>query len=288
MARALVLAGGGVAGIAWELGVLVGLAEADPTLATWLAADVVVGTSAGSSVGAQVMSGTPLAQLYAAQLDPRSPEIPVDIDLEAFVAELQTATAGATSAADVRRRICAFALAADTVPEADRRAVMASRLPRHAWPDGDLKIVVVDAETGDRVVFTSASGVDLLDAVAASSAVPGVWPPMTVAGRRYVDGGVWSGANADLAAGADEVLVLTPTLPDAPTPLGRALADELAELGAARVHVVHADAASVEAFGANPLAASTRAPSARAGVEVGRAAAARVGSASGGASGLRD
>lgn len=275
--RALVLAGGGVAGIAWELGVLMGVMDVDPALgAAVLASDLVVGTSAGSSVGAQMTSGTSLLDLYAAQLAPRSAEIPVDIDLERFVAELQAATAGATSLADVRRRIGAFALAADTVPEDDRRAVMAARLPNHDWPERDLRIVAVDATTGELVVFTRESGVGLVDAVAASCAVPGVWPPMTVAGTRYVDGGVWSGANADLAAGADRVLVLTPTLPDGPIVLGRPLADELRELGAARIHVVHADAASVAAFGTNPLAASTRIPSANAGREVGRSAAAAV------------
>lgn len=280
MCSALVLAGGGVAGIAWELGVLVGITDADVALgASVLASDLVVGTSAGSSVGAQITSGTPLADLYAAQLAPRSAEIPVDIDLEQFVAELQAATAGATSMADVRRRIGAFALAAQTVPEDDRRAVMAARLPNHEWPDRDLRVTAVEATTGERVVFTRGSGVGLVAAVAASCAVPGVWPPMTVSGTRYVDGGVWSGANADLAAGADRVLVLSPTLADGPTMLGRPLADELSELGDARVHVVYADAASVAAFGANPLAASTRIPSAEAGREVGRASADAVRSA---------
>ena len=280
MSSALVLAGGGVAGIAWELGVLVGITDADVELgASVLASDLVVGTSAGSSVGAQITSGTPLADLYAAQLAPRSAEIPVDIDLEQFVAELQAATAGATSMADVRRRIGAFALAAQTVPEDDRRAVMAARLPNHEWPDRDLRVTAVEATTGERVVFTRGSGVGLVDAVAASCAVPGVWPPMTVSGTRYVDGGVWSGANADLAAGADRVLVLSPTLADGPTMLGRPLADGLSELGDARVHVVYADAASVAAFGTNPLAASTRIPSAEAGREVGRASADAVRSA---------
>lgn len=280
MRSALVLAGGGVAGIAWELGVLMGLADADPELgAEVLASELVVGTSAGSSVGAQITSGTSLADLYATQLAPRSAEIPVDIDLEQFVAELQAATAGATSSADVRRRLGAFALAATTVPEADRRAVMAARLPNHDWPDRDLRIAAVAAVTGERVVFTRESGVGLVDAVAASCAVPGVWPPMTVAGTRYVDGGVWSGANADLASGAERILVLTPTLPDGPTMLGRPLADELGELGDARVHAVYADAATVAAFGTNPLSASTRIPAAHAGREVGRAAAAAVAAA---------
>jgi NTE family protein len=276
----LVLAGGGVAGIAWELGVLEGLADADPDLASAvLSAELVVGTSAGSSVGAQITSGTPLSELYDAQLAPRSAEIPVDLDLQRFIAELQAAMTGATSAAELRQRICAFALRADTVPEADRLAVMAARLPRHEWPDRDLRVVAVDTTTADRTVFTRDSGVGLVDAVAASWAVPGVWPPVTVGDRRYVDGGVWSGANADLATGVDRVLVLSPTPADAPSVLGRPLPDELAELtgaGVSRVHVVHADDASVAAFGTNPLAATTRTPSALAGRHVGRAAAAAV------------
>lgn len=274
---ALVLSGGGVAGIAWELGVLVGIADVEPELAaSILAADVVVGTSAGSSVGAQITSGTELADLYARQLDTSSDEISVDVDLMQLVADFQAATADATSAAEVRQRICDLALSADTVSESSRRDVIASRLPRHEWPDRDLKVIAVDATNGERAVFTRDSGVGLVDAVSASCAVPGVWPPITVAGTRYVDGGVWSGSNADLAVGADRVLVLSPTLPDGPVVLGRSLTDEVTELSGARVHVIYADDASVAAFGMNPLAISTRRPSALAGREVGRASAAAV------------
>ena len=77
--NALVLAGGGVAGIAWELGVLCGIADADPALAgRVLAANLVVGTSAGASVAAQITCGVPLDELYAAQLRPETAEIEVD------------------------------------------------------------------------------------------------------------------------------------------------------------------------------------------------------------------
>ena len=141
MATALVLAGGGVAGIAWELGVLQGVLDEAPELASaLLGTDVVLGTSAGSTVAAQLGSGTPLEQLYAMQLDPHSAEIAVEVDLLALFEQLGDATSGATDPVEVRRRIGALALAADTVPEADRRAAVAARLPVHTWSARDIRI----------------------------------------------------------------------------------------------------------------------------------------------------
>ena len=138
-------------------------------------------------------------------------------------------------------------------------------------------MTAVDAETGDPVVFTRDSGVDLVDAVAASCAVPGVWPPVTINGRRFIDGGVRSGANADLAAGCDRVLVITPSQAAAPQPWGN-LDDEIDQLSPADVHVIYADDASIAAFGTNPLAPSTRGPAAREGRRIGGAEADAVGS----------
>ena len=119
------------------------------------------------------------------------------------------------------------------------------------------------------MIFTRASGVALVDAAAASCAVPGVWPPVTVGGHRYIDGGIRSGTNADLVAGCDRVLVITPSLANAPQPLG-SLEDEIELLKPAEVRVIYADAALLEAFGLNPLSPSTRGPSARAGRIVGK------------------
>ncbi len=62
------------------------------------------------------------------------------------------------------------------------------------------------------VVFNRESGISLLDAVAASCAVPLVWPAATINGKRYIDGGVRSSANADLATGCGRVVVLAPIL----------------------------------------------------------------------------
>src|SRR5581483_5739954 len=120
----------------------------------------------------------------------------------------------------VRRRIGAAALAAETIDEAPRRAAVAARVPVDAWPARTLLIVAVDAATGETVVFDRGSGVSLVDAVTASCAVPGVWPPATIGGRRYVDGGVRSGTNADLAVGCDRVVVIVPLMADEPVPWG--------------------------------------------------------------------
>jgi NTE family protein len=271
--RALVLAGGGVAGIAWELGILQGIHDVDPELESRLsAADVVVGTSAGSAVAAQITSGTPIDELYAAQLTDSSSEIEVELDLPALLERFTAAAAGAKDAEDMRQRIGALALASPTVSEVVRRAAVAARLPRPQWPDRSVLLPAVDAETGTLTVFTRESGVELADAVAASCAVPGVWPPVTIKGRRYMDGGVRSATNADLAAGCDRVLVITPSLADTPMPWG-SLAAEIEQLKPAEVRVVYADDASVAAFGPNPLSPATRGPAARAGRAIGRAVA---------------
>ncbi|HEY3607870.1 MAG TPA: patatin-like phospholipase family protein [Pseudonocardiaceae bacterium] len=271
MRTGLVLAGGGVAGVAWELGVLLGIQDVDPELAAAvLAADVVVGTSAGSVVAAQLASGTSLADLNAKQLSPTSTtEIDVDVNLPDLVVKLGAAAQGATSRQEALRRIGAMALTTATVDEAARRAVIASRLPVHTWPNRVLLVTAVDAETGEPVVFTRESGVELVDAIAASCAVPGVWPTVTVNGRRLMDGGMRSPTNADLAAGCDKVLVLTPQPEDTPSPWNR-LAEEIELLGPADVRVVHGDEASMAAFGDNPLSLATRGPAARAGRDVGR------------------
>jgi NTE family protein len=280
--NALVLAGGGVAGIAWELGVLRGIADEDPQLpARLIAADLIIGTSAGSSVGAQITSGTPLADLYDAQLRMETAEIEVDVDFEDLLRRYAAAIGGPDDAdeapdpIEMRRRLGALALATPTIAEPVRLAAIAARLPRPQWPERPLLIPAVDAVTGETVVFNRESGVDLVDAVAASCAVPGVWPPVTIGERRFIDGGVRSGTNADLAAGADRILVVEPAPADVPQPLGN-LDDEIEALRPGEAYVIWADQASVDAFGTNPLSPATRGPAARAGRAVGRAQAKAV------------
>jgi NTE family protein len=271
----VVFAGGFVAGVAWELGVLRGLQDVDADLLAQVrAADVVVGTSAGSTVAVQITSGTGLDALYAAQLSGASAEIEVDVDMGELTARFAKVAEAAASATEVRRRIGALALATKTtVDEPTYLASRAARLHGQTWPDRDVRLVAVDVASGEPKVFTRDSGVALVDAVAASSAFPGIWPPVTIGEHRYMDGAIRSPTNADLAAGCDRVLVLTPSPADSPRLFG-SLEDEIKLLEPADVRVVYADAASLAAFGTNPVSPSTRSPAAHAGRDLGRTRAA--------------
>ncbi|MCU1466303.1 MAG: uncharacterized protein JWM72_2231 [Actinomycetia bacterium] len=268
--RGLVLAGGFVAGVAWELGVLRGLEDVDvDLLANVIAADTVVGTSAGSTVAAQITSGTPLDALYGAQLSKDSVDIEVDVDMRELMARFAKIAETSASAVDFRRQIGAQLATTTAVDETTYRASRAARLGVQTWPTRDLRLVAVDVGSGEPMVFRRDSGVALVDAVAASSAFPGIWPPVTIGGHRYMDGAVRSPTNADLAAGCDRVLVLTPSSADSPQPFG-SLEEEIKLLEPAEVRVVYADAASLTAFGTNPVSPSTRSAAAKAGRDLGR------------------
>ncbi|SMQ68525.1 patatin-like phospholipase family protein [Agreia sp. VKM Ac-1783] len=274
----LVFAGGGVAGIAWEVGVMQGLLDADPQLVErLLAPDTrIIGTSAGSAVGAQLAGATGVAEAFATQLEEETAELGADIDAVELQAKFVAAIDGATSPEDARRRIGRLALETPSVDESVRIEVIRSRLVDTQWPQRDLKVTAVEVESGDFVVFDRTSGVELADAVAASCAVPGVWPPVTINGSRYMDGGVRSGSNADLAAGSDWVVIVTP-LPGVGEPgLGTIATAELDALGGVPTAIIYADQASITAFGPNPLDPATRRASAEAGRAVGRASAERV------------
>jgi NTE family protein len=258
--RAVVLGGGGVTGVAWEVGLVHGLAELGVDLT---GADLYVGTSAGSVVAAQITSGTPLSDLYARELADTSGDRNAAINSGVLLRFLFSAIIPGDRQRG-RAWLGRAALRARTVPEAERRRAIMSRVPHDEWPATKLKVPAVAAGTGAVTVFHNGSGVSLIDAVAASCAVPLVWPPMTVNGARYIDGGVRSVANVDLAAGHGRVVVIAPTVtalrrrdrPDA----------QAAALGAGvRTVVVTPSRAALTAIGRNPLNPDRRAGAAEAG-----------------------
>ena len=265
--RALVLGGGGVTGVAWEIGLLHGLAEHGVDLT---AADLFVGTSAGSVVAAQLTSGTGIDALYAHELADTSGDTNATIGTKVLLGFV-LASIWPGDRARGRARLGRAALKARTVPESERRTAIGARVRRDDWPAARLNVTAVDARTGAFKVFDNDSGVSLIDAVAASCAVPLVWPPMTVDGRRYVDGGVRTVANVDLARGYEHVVVIAPLT--AAARRSDRPAEQAGALGAGvRTAVVSPTDAALTAIGRNPLDPARRAPAARAG----RAQAAEV------------
>jgi NTE family protein len=249
MTHALVLAGGGVTGVAWETGVLMGLRDTGHDIIGNL--DLVVGTSAGSTVGTQILSGTDLADLYAGQIAEKHNEINPRLDLDALATIFGEMALGGTTTDEQRIRIGELALASTTVDEATRRAVIEKRLPSHNWPTTPLILTTIDALTGEFVTWTKDSGVSLVDAVTSSCAVPSVWPCVTINGRRYYDGGLRNSANAYLAKGHEDVIVIAP-MTGGPSTIVNAELDELKASGST-IRMIVADAEAIEAMGPNSL-----------------------------------
>jgi NTE family protein len=297
---ALVLGGGGAAGNAWAIGIIAGLAEAGLDLTE--AADLVVGTSSGATAAAQVRSGVPPAELLASVLsDPVRPvgqhrAPPASLPMATVFERMRSIGAAAVSAADLQRAMGAFGLECDSILGAgaagQRRAMVAARLPRPEWPDRTMIVVAVDAHTGELAAFDRDSGVDLVDAVTASTAMPGLAPTHSINGSRYINGGVRSAENADLASGYANVVVLSPFGGWSQTPLpegqfeglrrppewGADLASEVEALRkqGSRVEVITPDADSRAAMGTNQMDLATRIPAARAGFAQGKKEATRV------------
>ncbi|OAN32820.1 patatin-like phospholipase family protein [Mycolicibacterium iranicum] len=279
MTRALVLAGGGLAGIAWETGVLLGICDEAPEAgARLLAADVLLGTSAGSTVAAQLGSGLSLDELFARQLSEVHgaheihPGVSIDTITELFLGAMMTP--GATKEQKLQK-IGGIAADTHTVPEAVRRSVIEHRLPSHDWPNRAIRVTAIDIATGELVVFDANSGVGLVDSVAASCAVPGVWPPVTIGGRRYMDGGVGSTVNMSAVQDCGAAVALVPSGANSPSPWGTGTVAEI-EAFPGTTLAVYADDDALAAFGPNPLDPACREPAAQAGRAQGRREAPRV------------
>ncbi|RSM76074.1 patatin [Kibdelosporangium aridum] len=248
--RALVLGGGGIAGIAWEVGILYGLGE------TVLDVDMIVGTSAGSVVAAALGHISP-AEAYQRQTTPAPPSAgnatgPVP-DIEKLM-EL-FGKAYSLPADEAVRMVADVSLNTETMPEEAFVNLIGGNLPSSEWPDRDISVVAYDTGSAQRMVFTRDSGVDLGLAVAASCSVPGVFPPITIDGKRYMDGGIRMSNNADLVAEYDEILIVAPITELAPPP---------------NATVITPDPEALAAMGGNVLDPASRIPSAEAGLRQGR------------------
>jgi NTE family protein len=199
--RALVLGGGGPVGRAWENGLVDGFAGQGIDFGT---ADLIIGTSAGAVVGAQLA----LKQGFAA---PPTIDAPPPFYSGSMV-DLAIAMARAAQSPEpepIRAEIGKMALNAQTISEeASVSRSMFAPFVGQAWPN-QFRVTTVNARTGQLQVWDASSGVPLERAVAASTAAPCIWPPITINGERYIDGGVRSMLNADLAIGFDIVIAVS-------------------------------------------------------------------------------
>jgi NTE family protein len=251
-------------------------------------ADLTIGTSSGSTAAAQITSGVAptelLASILGAAISPRTGPVGSDrarAPIGPLSDHMQRTSAvidAAESAPDMRRRMGAAALEADTALDSSVqtqwRAIAAARLPTQDWPQPRLLIPVVDAHTGEPVVFERHSGVDLVDAVAASTSNGFGIPPYRIGDRRYIDGGYRRNENADLASGYARVLVLSPFSGRSrhPQDWGMDLATQVAELRASGsdVETIFPPSSAEHMFGANAMDQSLRPAAARAGYDQAR------------------
>ncbi len=249
MSRALVLGGGGPVGIGWEAGLITALAATGVTLAD---ASLIVGTSAGSVVGAHLAAGSDLeaevrnslAGLLAeagegsAGIDERT-----DKGLQGLMVAAAEALAHPGPPEEARALLGRFSLESDTVSE-DEFLELFATLDGVAWPDR-FACTAVDTATGAFQVWDRTSGVPLARAVASSCSVPGVFPPVTIYGRRYMDGGMRTGLNADVARGHDVVVAVSVFALGVPEGVTDPLALKLAGQSEAEFDVVRAGGAKL-------------------------------------------
>ncbi|MGI4756605.1 MAG: patatin-like phospholipase family protein [Janthinobacterium lividum] len=275
--RALVLGSGGVTGIAWMTGLLFGLQERGADLLT---ADRILGTSAGAAVGAQITSGVPLAELFRYQTDPalQVPELEPTAEQFNTVSHTLPSLMHIENEAERLHAIGMLAMNADTIEEQVRRSSIAERLPSHKWPERPLEVVAVDVRSGEVQIFTCNAGVDLVDAVAASCAVPGLWPAVTVSEHRYMDGSIRSSDNTDLALDCSSLVVISPLGEKTGHLPGGGLPAQVCQRDQAglRTFVIEPDQAVHEAIGTDPFDIERRTPTAEAGRVQGRALASEV------------
>lgn len=244
----VVLGAGGERVVAWEVGVLAGLADDGLDLRR---VETIIGTSAGALVAARLAAG----------IDPRADAAMhavcrrnrVRLGYSPFERLGQVWQAAGGSVTDRRRALGAFAVASSPGGEDTFVERIAGLLPVRGWPRR-LRVVAIDADSGERVVFDPSSGVPLARAVAASRAVPGMLPPVTIGGRRFVDGALGSATNADLLDGYAVVI--------APFPAHPTNEVEALWLAALRTEVtdglvIDAGPADVTAMGPDPMSGAT-------------------------------
>ncbi|WP_433566399.1 patatin-like phospholipase family protein [Nocardia sp. CA-151230] len=261
--HALVLGGGGAVGLSWMAGVVIALREAgiDPALA-----ERIVGTSAGAVVGAALAAEVDLSLLLR-RPTPDSDLPPIRFDPNSFGEIMGILATPGLDPDEARRRAGVRALEMAVGDPADHIARIGGFVGNASWPQRDLRITAISVTTGALQVWTPDGKATLPEALASSTSVPGVFPPIPIDGAYYFDGGMRSPINADLAAGAERMLIIEPLahlFPHSPTDR---------ELGGAATAFIVPDAGAIAAYGPDLFNAAALEPAYEAGLRQGAEAA---------------
>lgn len=266
---AVVLGGGGLAGIGWTIGALAALEESGALRLS--SADHVIGTSAGAAVAAAVLQAGSAGAEYDKMVRKarRNDELAPVVSLTDVLPDVMAIHGGEDTVAAKTERFMRLSRERSGIDPSRRRDAIARRVGEDSWPSARFDITAVRAD-GSRTVFTGESGIGLVDALTASCAVPGLWPVVRIDGEDYIDGGTFSLTNAELAGDADRVIVLQP-MPELPT---YAIAERQEVLG--RAVLVEPSERARAGFGSAPFDPDVRGVAAVLGYEDGLAAVSAV------------
>ncbi len=279
----MVLAGGGYAASAWELGLITGMADAGVDIRN---ADLFVGTSSGSRVALHLAGADAHEDAFQRRIQPGPPASgrPPALDWAGLREDIARAKQAGGSQTEILRRIGSLALAASSgASSASRRETVAAQLPMETWPEKRVLIATVNADTGERRAFDRDSGIDLVDAVIATTASMGA-PPVLFQDAHYIDGGFYCTDNADLAIGFDRVMILALRRPPEIPSMSVSSLEETVEIlkhNGSLVEVIQPDEPTLAAFAAagGVLNPGISAPAAHAGrLQGGRIASERISS----------
>ncbi|WP_157387508.1 patatin-like phospholipase family protein [Nocardia terrae] len=265
--HALVLGGGGAVGLSWMAGVVIGLREngVDPARA-----ERIVGTSAGAVVGAALAAEVDLSLLLRRPATDTADLPPIEFDPNSFGEIFGLLSTPGLDPAEARRRAGARALELNVGDPAAHIARIGAFVGHAEWPQRDLRITAIDLTTGELQVWTPDGKATLPEALASSTSVPGVFPPIPIEGTYYFDGGMRSPINADLAAGAERMLIIEPLAHLFPhSPSDR-------DLGGAATTFIVPDAGAIAAYGPDLFAVAALEPAYEAGLRQGAEAAPEV------------
>jgi NTE family protein len=269
--RTVVFDAGGVAGMAWTTGLVYGLKHEECDISK---AEVLIGSSLSALLAAQIHSGIALDKLFSMQALASTPHSWQSVtSIESYrILELWSQLIASDTNSSQENILDILLKKHTTFTPLAWKKIISEHIFMLDWSERALQVVATDCESGQLVIFDKLSGVSLLDAIAASSATPGLVDPIKIDGRYYTDGGLHSAKSIAFAAGAQKIIIISP-MGTAGWPINNKhyfmQVEKLKESGS-DVMFITPDYPSRIEFEDNPFLIQTRAHTAEAGFIQGR------------------